>query len=140
MRYIFKYIYTRIKNALIYLIILWLAIVVLFQKKKIEEFYNFFINNKQKFNLESLMSDTKMGCSVSTKNLWDSHGKSLCKDFLLYSRLVKDRWINEEWITKYIDHQNLDVRYVNKFFGLLAFEIWYRIFITNEMNPHSKLK
>jgi hypothetical protein len=54
MRYIFKYIYTRIKNALIYLIILWLAIVVLFQKKKIEEFYNFFINNKQKFNLESL--------------------------------------------------------------------------------------
>ena len=94
----------------------------------------------KKFDLESLMSDTKMGFSVSTKNLWDSHGKSLCKDFLLDSRLVKDRWINEEWITKYIDHQNLDVRYVNKFFGLLAFEIWYRIFITNEMNPNSKLK
>ena len=26
--------------------------------------------------------------------------KELCKDFLLDSRLVKDRWINEEWITQ----------------------------------------
>jgi len=94
----------------------------------------------KKFDLESLMSDKKMGFSVSTKNLWNSHGKKICKDFLLDSRLVKDQWINEEWILKYINSQNLDVRYVNKFFGLLAFEIWYRIFITNEINPNSKLK
>ena len=32
------------------------------------------------------------------------------------------------------------VRYVNKFLGLLAFEIWYRIFITKEMNDDEKLK
>ena len=32
-----------------------------------------------------------------------------------------------------------NVRYVNKFLGLLAFEIWYRIFITKEMNPETKL-
>ncbi len=94
----------------------------------------------KKFDLESLMSDKKMGFSVSTKNLWDSHGKKICKDFLLDSRLVKDKWINQEWITKYINSQNLDVRYVNKFFGLLAFEIWYRVFITTEMNANSKLE
>jgi len=32
-----------------------------------------------------------------------------------------------------------DVRYVNKFLGLLAFEIWYRIFVTKEMNSETKL-
>jgi len=94
----------------------------------------------KKFNLDSFMSDKKIGFSVSTKNLWNSHGKNICKDFLLDSRLVKDKWINEEWIIKYINNQNLDVRYVNKFLGLLAFEIWYRIFITTEMNANSKLE
>ena len=94
----------------------------------------------KKFDLDSFMSDQKMGFSVSTKNLWNSYGKRICKDFLLDSRLVKDKWINEEWILKHINNENLDVRYVNKFLGLLAFEIWYRIFITTEMNTNSRLK
>ncbi len=94
----------------------------------------------KKFDLDSFMSNQKMGFSVSTKNLWDSYGKRICKDFLLDSRLVKDKWINEEWILKHINNQNLDVRYVNKFLGLLAFEIWYRIFITTEMNANSRLE
>jgi asparagine synthase (glutamine-hydrolysing) len=94
----------------------------------------------KKFDLDSFMSDQKMGFSVSTKNLWNSYGKRICKDFLLDSRLVKDKWINEEWILKYINNENLDVRYVNKFLGLLAFEIWYRIFITTEMDKNSRLE
>lgn len=97
-------------------------------------------NLLKKYDLDALISDEKMGFSVSTKNLWNSHGQKICRDFLLDSRLVKDNWINEEWIIKYINHQNLDIRYVNKFFGLLAFEIWYRLFITNEMKANSKLK
>ena len=40
--------------------------------------------------------------------------------------------INNEWISKYIDSPDLDVKYVNKFLGL-AKEIWYRLFITKEM-------
>jgi len=32
-----------------------------------------------------------------------------------------------------------DVRYVNKFLGLLAFEIWYRLFISKEMNSETTL-
>lgn len=92
------------------------------------------------FNLEPLMSDKKMGFSVSTKNLWDSYGKTICKDFLVDSRLVGDKWIDLNWIVKYIDRPNLDIRYVNKFLGLLAFEIWYRIFVTGEMNSDFKLE
>jgi len=40
---------------------------------------------------------------------------------------------------KYIDKPDLNVKYVNKFLGLLAAEIWYRIFITKEMNPNVNL-
>ena len=45
----------------------------------------------------------------------------------------------ENWISKYIDQNDLDVRYINKFFGLLAFEIWYRLFITKEMKSDTIL-
>ena len=60
--------------------------------------------------------------------------------FLDESRIIRDGWINSEWVSKYIDNKDLEVRYVNKFLGLLAFEIWYRMFITKEMNDDEKLK
>ncbi|MCH7648815.1 MAG: hypothetical protein IIA83_09435 [Thaumarchaeota archaeon] len=40
---------------------------------------------------------------------------------------------------KYIDKPELDVRYVNKFLGMLAFEIWYRLFITTEIGSEDTL-
>ena len=66
-------------------------------------------------------------------------GHKICREFLNDSRVVKDGWINNNWIQKYIDSSNLDVKYVNKFYGILAFEIWYRIFITKEMSGNSTL-
>ena len=88
---------------------------------------------------ESLVSSEKLGFNVNTINLWKSHGHSICKDFLTDSRVVKDGWINNNWIQKHIDSSELDVKYVNKFLGILAFEIWYRLFITKEMNSNSTL-
>ncbi len=64
---------------------------------------------------------------------------TLYKEFLTDSRVVKDGWINDDWIKKHIDSLELDVKYVNKFFGILAFEIWYRLFITKEMNSNTTL-
>ena len=88
---------------------------------------------------DSLISKEKLGFNVNTINLWKSHGHNLCKEFLLDSRMVRDGWINKDWIQKYIDSSELDVKYVNKFFGILAFEIWYRIFVTKEMNSNTTL-
>ena len=55
--------------------------------------------------------------------------------------LLKINGLIENWIKKHLKKldEKPDVRYVNKFLGLLAFEIWYRIFITKEMNPETKL-
>ena len=88
---------------------------------------------------DSLVTQQKLGFNVNTINLWKSHGKKLCKDLLLDSRLVKDGWINNYWIQKHIDKSELDVKYVNKFLGILAFEIWYRLFITNDLKSGDKL-
>ena len=55
------------------------------------------------------------------------------------SQAAKDGWINKDWINRYIRQDDLDVRYVNKFLGLLAFEVWYRLFITKEMSANTTL-
>ena len=88
---------------------------------------------------DSLISKEKLGFNVNTINLWKSHGQKLCKEFLSNSRVVKNGWINSTWIEKYLDKTDLDVKYVNKFLGILAFEIWYRLFITKEISSDDKL-
>lgn len=93
----------------------------------------------QKYKKEQLVSREKLGFNVNTINLWKSHGSKICKKYLADARVVNDGWINEKWINKYIDKEELDVKYVNKFLGLLAVEIWYRLFITKEMRPDKKL-
>ncbi len=93
----------------------------------------------QKNGHDHLVGHQKLGFNVNTINLWKKTGHNLCKEFLTDSRVVKDGWINEGWIKKHIDSSELDVKYVNKFFGILAFEIWYRLFITKEMNSNTTL-
>ena len=88
---------------------------------------------------DKLISKEKLGFNVNTINLWNLHGHKLCREFLIESRIVKEGWINGEWIKKYIDQKDLNFNYVNKFMGLLAFEIWYRLFITKEMSSNEKL-
>lgn len=96
-------------------------------------------NLLQKYNAESLIHNEKLGFSVNTINLWKNHGKEICKNYLLDSRIVNDGWIQGDWIKKNLEKDALDIKHVNKFLGLLAFEIWYRQFITNEMSQNEKL-
>ncbi len=93
----------------------------------------------EKHNASSLISKEKLGFNVNTLNLWKSFGQSICQEYLIDSAIIKDGWINKDWVSKYINKQDLDVRYVNKFFGLLAFEIWYRLFITRDMSANTTL-
>ena len=92
-----------------------------------------------KHNMDKFIPHEKLGFNVNTLNLWKSVGKSLCKEYLVDSQAAKDGWINKDWINRYIRQDDLDVRYVNKFLGLLAFEVWYRLFITKEMSANTTL-
>ena len=93
----------------------------------------------EKYKMMHFFDNEKLGFSVNTINLWKNSGNELCKNYLLDSKLVQDSWISEDWILKHIHKKELEIRYINKFFGLLAFEIWYRIHITHEMNSNSKI-
>lgn len=86
-----------------------------------------------------LVAPQKMGFTVNTANLWHSHAREICTRYMSDSRLVKAGWLNGGWIRRHINRDNLDVRYVNKFLGLLAFEIWYRMFETGEIGANERL-
>ena len=91
------------------------------------------------YGVDSFIIEEKLGFNVNTLNLWKSYGQKLCDYYLSDSRIIQDGWINKQWIDKYLKKNDLDVRYVNKFLGLLAFEIWYRLFITKEMKSSALL-
>ena len=98
------------------------------------------VNILGKYNLKSLTSLKKQGFSVNTTNLWNSYGKKIFLYYFDKSRLIEDKIINSDWIEKHISKNDLDIRYINKFLGIFALEIWYRLIITKEMNDNEKLQ
>ena len=69
----------------------------------------------EKYKMHSFVTKEKLGFNVNTVALWQSHGKRLCNRYLTNSRIVQDGWIQQNWIDKYLDNIELDVKYVNKF-------------------------
>jgi len=98
------------------------------------------VNLLEKYNLKYLTSIQKQGFSVNTFNLWNRYGKEIFLHYFDKSRLVEDKIINPDWIDRHISKNDLDTRYINKFLGILALEIWYRLLVTKEMNENEKLQ
>ena len=93
----------------------------------------------KRFDVMNLISSKKQGFSVNTLNLWNSIGYEIFQNYFDKSRLIEDHIINSDWIQKHISKNITDVRYANKFLGLIALEIWYRLFISNDINSNQKL-
>ncbi|MAS50389.1 MAG: asparagine synthase [Chloroflexi bacterium] len=93
----------------------------------------------EKYNVKDLLSTKKQGFSVDTVNLWQSYGQKLFDYYFDKSRIIESELINSVWLDSHVSKDISDVRYVNKFLGLLALEIWYRIFISKEMKYSEKL-
>jgi len=93
----------------------------------------------EKFDIKNLISSKKQGFSVNTVNMWNSYGKMIFLHYFDKSRLIEDKILNLNWIEKYVNKSTIDVRYVNKLLGILALEIWYRLFITQDLDSNEKL-
>ncbi len=93
----------------------------------------------KRFDVMNLISSKKQGFSVNTLNLWNSIGYEIFQNYFDKSRLIEDHIINSDWVQKHISKNITDVRYANKFLGLIALEIWYRLFISNDINSNQKL-
>jgi len=93
-------------------------------------------------SVPNMISSAKQGFSVDTIKLWNNYGHRICKYYLSNARIVKEeRWIDEAWIKDHIDKVEgySNPRYVNKFLGLLALEVWYRLFVSKELSRTDKL-
>ncbi len=97
------------------------------------------VNLIEKYGLTNLISQEKQGFSVNTVNMWNSYGQKIFLHYFDKSRLTEDKILSSDWIRKYSNRSNLDVRYVNKLLGILALEIWYRLFITKDLHADEKL-
>lgn len=95
----------------------------------------------KKYVSNKMMIKKKQGFSVNTKNFFNSYGYDMCNYYLSDARIIKNGWISQKWVKNHLKKLDKydDVRYANKFLGLLAFEIWYRLFITKEIKSNTLL-
>ena len=93
----------------------------------------------EKYDVANFVSPIKQGFSVNTVNMWHSYAQNIFLYYFDQSRLIEDKILNKNWIDEYSVKDNLDARYINKMLGILALEIWYRLFITKDLSSDTKL-
>ena len=119
------------------------------QKISLEQKYDP-VSNKGKLLLRNISKrlgikhiDEKKGFSPSLLIDWKSHGKEIAKSFLQEKTayIYEKDLINFEWVQNafQIVNDDDDIRYLNRLISILALEIWYRVEITKEMKPSTKL-
>jgi len=87
----------------------------------------------------------KKGFGTDLKNLWNKNTKEIVKSYVnLQSEIIKDNIISAEWLKKvekkiHDPNSELEPRYINKMFLLLALEVWYRIFISKSMKSDQRI-
>ena len=87
--------------------------------------------------------EEKKGFSPELLFDWKKHGKKICQAYLLEknSYIFKKKLINFNWVLRAFERveNDGDIRYLNRLISLLALEIWYRIFRTEEMSHLKRL-
>jgi asparagine synthase (glutamine-hydrolysing) len=84
----------------------------------------------------------KKGFSIDTAALWDRNAREIAECYVNSdSHVVRAGIISSEWIEKTYARlkTELDVRYVNKMLGILALEVWWRLFVSCSMKNSEKL-
>jgi asparagine synthase (glutamine-hydrolysing) len=80
----------------------------------------------------------KMGFGMDLAKFWSRFGKEIVTSNLDKGRIFEDKIINKEWYNKSLTRINENreeaTRYMSKMLQLLSLEIWYKMFITSEIN------
>lgn len=81
--------------------------------------------------------DMQVGYDTDLIGIWNSSGKEMVTTILDKGRIFEDSLIDKNWYSKSLTRidENLDLRYISKLLQILSLEVWYRIFVTTEMNP-----
>jgi len=83
----------------------------------------------------------KQGFGTDLQYFWKINSGIVNNFINSNSEVVKNRIISKNWIEKIqkSNKLNSDPRYISKMLGLLALEIWYRLFISRSMNKDERL-
>jgi asparagine synthase (glutamine-hydrolysing) len=84
----------------------------------------------------------KKGFSVNTVSLWKRSGQELASRYVGgESEAVRAGVISSEWVQKTMARlaAEPDVRYVNKMLGILALEVWWRLFVSRTLKSKQRL-
>lgn len=86
-------------------------------------------------------SDEKSGFSPNLFQFWKLYGTELINKYLIDGFIIKENWISKNWLNSAIQKANIenDIRYINKLLSVLSLEIWFKLFITKEINENQKL-
>ena len=87
------------------------------------------------------VSDAKIGFGMDLKSLWIRVAKEIVTSNLDKARIFEDKLIKKEFYDRSLKRidDTLDVRYISKLLQLLSLEIWYKLFVTTEINSKSFL-
>jgi asparagine synthase (glutamine-hydrolysing) len=91
------------------------------------------------------VKDRKIGFSMELSKLWLRCGKEIVTSYLDKARIFQDKIINENWYRKSLarianaNNSEDATRYISKMLQLLSLEVWYRLFVTSDINAHSSL-
>ena len=78
-------------------------------------------------------------------DLWKNNGEEIVGRYVNEdSEMIKNKIINIVWVDKSRrkirdEEKSIKLRYINKMFSLLAFEIWFRLFVTKNLKSNVKL-
>jgi asparagine synthase (glutamine-hydrolysing) len=86
----------------------------------------------------------KKGFSANTVSLWKKAGQEIASQYFNNSHdseIVRAGAISGDWVQKTTGKlaQEPDVRYINKMLGLLALEVWWRLFVSKTMKGSERL-
>lgn len=81
--------------------------------------------------------NVKVGYGMDLVSLWNNTGRETVTMLLENGRVFEDSLIDKNWYLRSLKRvdENLDLRYISKLLQILSLEVWYRIFVTSEMNP-----
>lgn len=84
----------------------------------------------------------KKGFTPDLITFWNNHGKGLVTQFLLDgSRVIAGGLISKKWVQHALETVDgrYDVRYINRLLHIVGLEVWYRLFVSKDMNASTTL-
>ena len=87
--------------------------------------------------------DEKHGFSPGLLYAWKKKGRDICQEYIMKknSYIFKKKLIDHNWVLGAYEAVETDgnTRYLTRLISLITLEIWYRMYMSNEIKPHHKL-